>query len=167
MMFSLCSFVSCAFANEIQDIEQAKKEAHVITYKVTIYHDQEDKYDKEQWQKTVEDVAQVIKKGQKGSADEMIAAFVRSLKVLTVENDTTGIHGEMKISMSDGVKDTKKCGEACPCITKYKGVCPCTVENNCSQKASQIRTTCSEQCQKTGCTPKICAQNGCVQSCNS
>ncbi len=176
IMFSLLSFVSGAIAQQgvikSMKIDQINpKTAEAITFKITIRPDMKDNA---RWEQLVENNLDAIKKMQtdeKGGLAEMIRNLSEALRMVGLESEKVkgnndGIHGEMKISISDGEKKVKKCGDACPCISKYKGVCPCTAENNCCSSPEQIRAACSAACQKNGCKAAKCVQTGCLKSRN-
>lgn len=123
------------------DIEQVKKEANIITFKVTVYHDKE--YDKERWEKIVDDATQAIDKGRTSSdenrPDVIVDAFVRSIERAYQSRGTAdGIHGEMTISVSDGQCDVTRCGKQCDCTRKY-GACPCAAEDGYNPSCCKMK----------------------------
>ncbi len=166
MLLSLLISPFSLFADQDAEIERAKKEANIITYKVTIYHDKS--FDKDRWQAAVDDAGRAIKEGnnrnEDDSADNIVNAFVRGIERVyhRGEPEMDGIHGEMSITVSDGACDASRCGKNCPCLEKYNA-CPCSADDmrSCEKackEACEKNVECKEECEAGQPSKSVCKE---------
>jgi hypothetical protein len=175
MIFSLLSLISGAIAQQgviksMKSDQVNSENAQEITYTIIISHDKQ--YDASRWKELVDNTLEVVKKVQTGerggSAERMVRGLSEAIELVGTAKGNDGIHGEMKISISDGMEEEKqeikRNGDICPCISK--GICSCTAASNCCSSPEQIRAACNAACAKSGCNAAQCAQIGCVKSKN-
>lgn len=163
MVYALLSLMSGGvIASELEQMDSEKVDE--VTYAIKIRHDAQ--YDKAQWMEFIKNTTNIIKKATNEQSEtalnDIVQGLCKAIELVGAPKNNSGIHGEINIVIADDTQDETKCGN-CPC-TRYKGVCPCVAEKE--KAADSIRTVCTEQCQKSGCTTESCAQSGCVQSCN-
>lgn len=158
----------CMQAADMCEMEQAKKDARMVTYQVTIYHDKE--YDKERWDGILDDAMNAVKRGKSmkedDSATEVVNAFMRGIERAYSRDDKEqdGIHGQMSISISDGSEmrtkgscmnenDAEECQrimqEKCPEMSEAcKKMCEGKSEEECKQMMQECKKMCAEKCPK-------------------
>ena len=136
MIFVLGSLVCTPALFADCEIETAAESARIIRYTVTIHR--EETYNAEQWNNLTQDVVRAVKRNMDDSRDmkEGMQAIFKGIKGVyrSAQDDELGIHGSITIAFGDGECPKDRCGEVCNCKDKYRGVCPCGLDNQRSCK---------------------------------
>lgn len=122
LVLGLLAFNSIATFCDDVSIEKELESAKVVRYSITIYRD--DQTDKDAWAKVIAQTADIIKMGDaQGNDAEFVAKVMSSIGAIPTRNLNSGIHGEIKVGIGDGVC---ACNAPCDCAAQYKGLCPCS-----------------------------------------
>ncbi len=117
-------------------IETAAESARIIRYTVTIHRDET--YNAEQWNNLTQDAVRAVKRNSNASMEmeDGMDAILNGIKGVyrSAQDDELGIHGSISVAFGDGECPTGRCGELCNCKDKYRGVCPCALDNQRSCK---------------------------------
>ena len=143
-----------------KSIRQIKDETRMVQYTITLFPDPE-QYDDAKWRATVDEAAAIVQRAGADDLDgsELIDTVFKSLQNLHERRDgTSGIHGNITVSLSDGNCPEGGCNNPCACKEEYRGLCPCSLDTT---RTCRKVSPCSCASRAEGCQ---CPEGSCCKT---
>lgn len=124
-------------------------DVHVIRYTITL--SKKRNYDSLLWGKIIKATLLAAQRSRisQSALLEMLKEISNFLLEEQERNHERIVGGEIEIAMSDGIPSHNCCGDACTCIERYNGNCPCSLNQEslslrcCSQTKEKALETCN------------------------
>lgn len=110
------------------------KKISIISARIVVYKDHNN-HDKKQWKKLIRKITKSCDRMRSHELEKNSSITIQKeiqtiIHDLTALNDNSGISSEFIIEGSDGAPIKGCCGNNCQCAQRYKGNCPCSLDDS-------------------------------------
>lgn len=116
---------------EQDNIDTIAKDIGIIRFTITLYKDR-DNHDALEWQKIITKAAQSMYRLQNENSyrNDILKELNEIVDAVQNSEFDPGISGELTVEASDGQPMKNCCGVNCTCAERYRGNCPCSLNEN-------------------------------------